>query len=122
MPASAIEPPDTRNLEVNGVRLSYAVHRPQATAGTEDHASPATPPVVLLHGWPETSHAWHRVVPALTARGLRRSSRPTCAALGDSERPRTGYDVRNVAEDIHQLVANLVTSESTSSVMTWVRG
>ena len=106
MPASAIEPPDTQHLEVNGVRLSYTVHQPQGAAGTPDPASAATPPVVLLHGWPETSHAWHRVVPALTAQGFT-AIVPDLRGLGESGRPEEGYDVRNAAEDIHQLVAAL---------------
>ncbi len=106
MPASAIESPDPQSLEVNGVRLAYTVHRPQAAAGTHDDASSTTPPVVLLHGWPETSHAWHRVVPALTAQGFT-AIVPDLRGLGESEQPEGGYDVRNVAEDIHRLVATL---------------
>ncbi len=106
MPASSIESPAAQSLEVNGVRLSYTVHRPQAAAGAPDHASAATPPVVLLHGWPETSHAWHGVVPVLTAQGFT-AIVPDLRGLGESGRPEDGYDVRNVAEDIHQLVAAL---------------
>ncbi len=106
MPASAIEPPDTQNLEVNGVDLSYTVHQPQGAAGEPERASVLTPPVVLLHGWPETSHAWHRVVPALTAQGFT-AIVPDLRGLGRSGRPGDGYDVRNVAEDIHQLIAAL---------------
>lgn len=103
-----VEPPSgTRNLEVNGVRLSYVVHRPQGVAETEIAASATKPPlIVLLHGWPETSHAWRRVVPELTAHGFTAIT-PDLRGLGNSGRPASGYDVRNVAEDIHQLVAAL---------------
>src|SRR3954451_25312606 len=37
---------------VNGIQLHYVI------GGHGD-------PVVLLHGWPETWYAWHRVMPAL---------------------------------------------------------
>ena len=37
---------------VNGIQLHYVI------GGQGD-------PVVLLHGWPETWYAWHKVMPAL---------------------------------------------------------
>ena len=85
----------TGTAEVNGTRLAYSLD-----------GDPAGPLVVLLHGWPETRHAWHRVTPILTARGYRVLA-PDLRGLGDSARAPDGYDVRNVAEDIHQLVAQL---------------
>ncbi len=42
-------------------------------------------PIVLLHGWGETSYMWRYVMPALVARGHTASSHPTCA---DSATPR----------------------------------
>ena len=93
------------DLEVNGVRLHCTIYHPQEDAETV-HLAAAKVAVVLLHGWPETSHAWHRVVPELTAQG-RTVLTPDLRGLGDSERPSAGYDVRNVAEDIHQLVTKL---------------
>ena len=41
--------------EVNGVRLYYL------SAGSGD-------PLVLLHGFPETSYAWRKVIPTLAER------------------------------------------------------
>jgi pimeloyl-ACP methyl ester carboxylesterase len=62
-------------------------------------------PVVLLAGWPETWYAWRHVMPAL-ARNYTVIA-PDMRGLGDSSKPVTGYDVRTVAEDIHQLVSQL---------------
>jgi pimeloyl-ACP methyl ester carboxylesterase len=62
-------------------------------------------PVVLLHGWPETWYAWHKVMPALAKNYT--VIAPDLRGLGDSSKPPTGYDGKTVAEDIHQLVTQL---------------
>jgi pimeloyl-ACP methyl ester carboxylesterase len=62
-------------------------------------------PVVLLHGWPETWYAWHKVMPALAKNYT--VIAPDLRGLGDSSKPPTGYDGKTVAEDIHQLVTKL---------------
>src|ERR687893_2221260 len=62
-------------------------------------------PVVLLHGWPETWYAWHKVMPALAENYT--VIAPDLRGLGDSSKPTTGYDGKTVAEDIHQLVTQL---------------
>ena len=59
-------------------------------------------PLVLLHGWPQTCHAWHKVVPALARRF--RVIAPDLRGLGDSSRPRDGFDKQTVARDIAQLL------------------
>jgi cephalosporin-C deacetylase-like acetyl esterase len=56
------------------------------------------PPVVLLHGWPETWYAWHTVMPALAKNYT--VIAPDLRGLGDSSKPTTGYDGKTVAEDI----------------------
>ena len=77
---------------VNGIRLCYV------TAGVGE-------PVVLLHGFPETSYAWRKIIPALSQHF--NVIAPDLRGCGDSDRPGTGYDKRTVAEDIHQLVQQL---------------
>src|SRR5689334_2261313 len=77
---------------VNGIQLHYVI------GGHGD-------PVVLLHGWPETWYAWHKVVPALAKNYT--VVAPDLRGLGDSSKPLTGYDGKTVAEDIHQLVTQL---------------
>jgi len=59
-------------------------------------------PVVLLHGWPQTWHCWHKIMPALAQRYS--IIAPDLRGLGDSSRPLTGYDKATVAQDIHQLL------------------
>jgi pimeloyl-ACP methyl ester carboxylesterase len=61
--------------------------------------------VVLLHGWPQTSHEWHKIMPKLAETYT--AIAPDMRGLGDSSIPTHGYDKRTVAEDIHQLVQQL---------------
>lgn len=89
-----------RSAVVNGVCLCYSVFEGRAEGAGNG------PPVLMLHGWPETSHTWHRIAPQFAAQG-RRVITPDLRGLGDSERPETGYDAGTVAEDMHQLVIQL---------------
>ncbi|MFF5589152.1 alpha/beta fold hydrolase [Streptomyces hygroscopicus] len=77
---------------VNGVRLHYY------TAGQGE-------PVFLLHGVPKTSYYWRRVLPHLTPHY--KVIVPDLRGLGDSEKPRDGYDSITMAEDIAQLADHL---------------
>src|SRR5215218_9698645 len=77
---------------VNGIQMHYVM------GGQGD-------PLVLLHGWPETWYAWHKVMPALAQNYT--VIAPDLRGLGDSSKPPTGYDGKTVAEDIHQLVTQL---------------
>src|SRR5215212_1484958 len=77
---------------VNGIQMHYVM------GGQGD-------PVVLLHGWPETWYAWHKVMPALAQNYT--VIAPDLRGLGDSSKPPTGYDGKTLAEDIHQLVTQL---------------
>ncbi len=64
----------------------------------------SAPPVVLLHGWPETWFEWRHVMPLLAARHP--VIAPDLRGLGDSSRPASGYDKRRVAEDIYRLLGD----------------
>ena len=79
---------------VNGIQMHYVM------GGQGD-------PIVLLHGWPETWYAWHKVMPALAKNYT--VIIPDLPGLGDSSsssKPSsTRYDGKSVAEDIHQLVS-----------------
>ena len=81
-------------IEVNGVQYHYLM------------AMGRGEPIVLLHGWGETSYMWRYVMPALIARGHTVLA-PDLRGLGDTARPATGYDKANVARDIQALVAAL---------------
>ncbi len=60
------------------------------------------PPVVLVHGWPQTWYEWRFVMPALAEKYT--VIAPDLRGLGDSSRPFSGYDKRTLANDIWQLV------------------
>lgn len=78
--------------EIDGVRIHYR------RMGSGD-------PVVLLHGFPETSFAWRKVMPELAERYT--VIAPDLRGCGASDRPDTGYDKQTVASDIHGLVRQL---------------
>lgn len=63
------------------------------------------PPVVLLHGIPQTSHEWRLVIPHLAPRYS--IIAPDLRGLGDSSRPATGYDKKTVADDVWRLLKRL---------------
>jgi len=81
-----------RRADVNGIRMYYVI------AGSGE-------PLVLLHGFPETSYAWRKVIPALAQRYT--VVAPDLRGFGASDRPSSGYDKRTVAEDVRQLVGQL---------------
>jgi pimeloyl-ACP methyl ester carboxylesterase len=60
------------------------------------------PPVILLHGFPETNFAWRFQIPALAERY--RVIAPDLRGYGESDKPATGYDKRNMAKDIRELM------------------
>lgn len=77
---------------VNGVQLHYTVM---------GHGSP----VVLLHGYAETSHMW---VPAMVELAKQHTViAPDLRGAGLSEKPAGGYDKKSMAQDIHALVTSL---------------
>jgi len=44
-------------------------------------------PVLLLHGFPDSSYVWRKQIPALVAAGFRTLA-PDLRGLGESDRPR----------------------------------
>ncbi len=70
-------------------------------------AGPAdSPPLLLLHGWPQTWFMWRDVIPPLAAAGYRVIA-ADLTGLGDSTRPDDGYDKMTVARDMAELMAAL---------------
>src|SRR6202795_1149753 len=90
--AQGAQAPQSRFANVNGVRLHYLI------AGQGD-------PVVLLHGYAETTHMWRPLIaelagtPTLIAADLR--------GAGQSSTPADGYTKAAMAQDIHALVRKL---------------
>lgn len=84
-------------MEDRALRLSrLELHVELAGAGS---------PVVLLHGWPQTSHEWRKVVPLLS--GSYRLIVPDLPGLGDSSIPPEGYDKKTIARDLAEMCAQL---------------
>ncbi len=57
-------------------------------------------PVILLHGWPETSHEWRHVGPVLAADSRWRVLAPDTRGHGQTEAPPSGYTRAELADDI----------------------
>ncbi len=74
---------------VNGLRMHYV----EAGEG---------PPVILLHGFPETWFCWRHQVPELAQRY--RVIVPDLRGYGNTEKPTSGYDKRTMARDIFELM------------------
>jgi pimeloyl-ACP methyl ester carboxylesterase len=82
----------SRFANVNGVRLHYL------TAGAGD-------PVILLHGYAETSHMWLPLITELAA--TRTVIAPDLRGAGESSKPADGYTKAELAADIHALARSL---------------
>ena len=82
----------------NGLRLRYVC------------AGDGGPTALLLHGWPETNHAWRRVLPTLAASGYVVVA-PDLRGCGDSDKPISGYDAKTRMEDVRALVSALGLAE-----------
>jgi haloacetate dehalogenase len=78
--------------QVNGIRMYY-------------RSIGEGPLLVLLHGWPQTGHCWHRLVEPLSATYT--VIAPDLRGYGRSEKPFSGHDKRTRAEDLHQLIRAL---------------
>lgn len=63
------------------------------------------PLVVLLHGWPQTSHCWRYVLPELAR--TRTVVAPDLRGYGRTDKPTAGYDKRTMASDVAGLVESL---------------
>ncbi len=80
--------PDLRMWETNGIKLRVA------EAGTG-------PPVVLLHGWPESGYSWRHQIPALADAGYRVIA-PDQRGYGRSDAPDAveDYDIHHLCDDV----------------------
>ena len=79
-------------VELDGLKMHYR------TAGSRE-------PLVLLHGFPETSYAWRKIIPTLAQNFT--VVAPDLRGFGETDRPSSGYDKQTVAGDVRQLVDRL---------------
>jgi pimeloyl-ACP methyl ester carboxylesterase len=84
--------PQSKFAEVNGVKLHYLV------AGKGD-------PVVLLHGFAQTSHMGRPLIAKLSDKHM--VIAPDLRGFGQSSTPDGGYTKKAMAQDIHALVKSL---------------
>jgi pimeloyl-ACP methyl ester carboxylesterase len=87
-----MQAPQHKFADVNGVRLHYLV------AGSGD-------PIVLLHGFAETSHMWLPLIEKLS--GKYSVIAPDLRGFGQSSAPSGGYTKAAMAQDIRALVKSL---------------
>ena len=67
-------------------------------------------PVILIHGWPLSGASWKAQVPALQKAGYRVITYDR-RGFGHSDKPKTGYDYDTLAEDLHNLIEELVITD-----------
>ena len=82
----------SRTAEIHGVKLHYMT----AGRGT---------PLILLHGYAETSLMWRPIIPALAKRFT--VIAPDLPGIGDSDIPADGLDMKSAAIRIHDLAKSL---------------
>jgi pimeloyl-ACP methyl ester carboxylesterase len=90
--AWAAEPITARTAEVQGVKLHYL---------TSGHGAP----LLLLHGYAETSLMWRPLMPSLAERFT--VIAPDLPGIGDSAIPADGLDMKGAAVRIHALMSSL---------------
>lgn len=94
-----VQPPPLAGLTHHRARLSGTTLH-YVTAGS------AGPPVLLVHGFPETWWAFHRVIPLLAAR--HRVVAVDLRGFGDSAHDEGAtYDSATAAQDLHELIDHL---------------
>jgi pimeloyl-ACP methyl ester carboxylesterase len=82
----------SRAVEIDGAKLHYM------TAG---HGTP----LILLHGYAETSLMWKPIIPALAERFT--VIAPDLPGIGESDIPADGLDMKSAAVRIHDLAKSL---------------
>jgi pimeloyl-ACP methyl ester carboxylesterase len=83
---------ESRTAEIDGTRLHYL------TAGSG-------PPLLLLHGYAETSSMWQALLPAIAERFM--VVAPDLPGMGDSDIPADGLDMQSAAIRMHALACSL---------------
>jgi pimeloyl-ACP methyl ester carboxylesterase len=89
---AAVETIVSRTAEIDGIKLHYM------TAG---HGTP----LILLHGYAETSLMWKPIIPVLAERFT--VIAPDLPGIGDSGIPANGLDMKSAAIRIHDLAKSL---------------
>jgi haloacetate dehalogenase len=83
---------DQRTVRANGIRINLWV-------------GGKGPPVLLVHGYPQTGQMWRKVAPHLAEQYT--VVCPDLRGVGDSDKPRDGYDKQTMARDMHEVMLGL---------------
>ena len=83
---------DSRFTDLNGIRMHYLA------AGKGE-------PVILLHGYAQTSHMWRPLMKELAKTHL--VIAPDLRGFGDTTKAAAGYDKKSMAQDVHALAQSL---------------
>jgi pimeloyl-ACP methyl ester carboxylesterase len=83
---------ESRFAKLDGVDIHYWI------SGKGD-------PVILLHGYAQTSHMWRPVIPELAK--THTVIAPDLRGFGESSKPAGGYDKKTMAQDVHALARSL---------------
>ena len=92
VPAQTPAAIESQFAEVNGTRVHYLI------AGKGN-------PVLLLHGYAQTSHMWRPLIAELAK--THTVIAPDLRGFGESAKPESGYDKKTMAQDVHALAASL---------------
>ena len=83
---------NSRFADINGIKIHYLVF------GRGD-------PVILLHGYTQTSHMWRPLMAELAK--SRTVIAPDLRGIGQSAKPADGYDKKTMAQDVRALAMSL---------------
>lgn len=89
---AAVAAPEIRTAEVNGIKMQYLV------AGQGE-------PILLLHGFAETSHMWLPLIAELEKTNT--VIAPDLRGFGGTDAPSDGYTKVAMADDVHALMQSL---------------
>jgi len=93
------------------VRIGYTLAEPSSLPEGQK-----TKTVVLIHGAPQTRHAWRKVLTPLAQAGYRVIA-PDYRGAGASTKPSDGYDKWTMAADLHTLMHGHLDVEGPVSVV-----
>ncbi len=86
--------PQSKFAKVNGIRMHYL-----------EWGEPGAPDVLLVHGWTSWAQSWSYVAKQIQERY--HIIAPDHRGHGESDKPETGYRLRDFVEDLRQLVTEL---------------
>jgi pimeloyl-ACP methyl ester carboxylesterase len=105
--------------------MTTGIQHRQVQANVATSGRPDGPPLLCLHGFPEGWMSWRPVMRELVEAPL---YAPDLRGYGDTERPRSGYDVFTLTDDIAALIQALglqrpvVVSHDWGGALGWIFG